>query len=187
MELIRSFIAVDLEENLLEDFRRLQEQLSSSGADLKLVAPGNLHLTLRFLGEIPRSKVEAVIRGLEKIAFKPFRVKFEGVGAFPNLNRPRVLWVGVSEGVEELKALAGRVEEVVLKAGIPRDPKGFTPHLTLARVRSGRNLPSLSRILRELSAVELGAMTVTAVRLKRSVLTPKGPIYSNLYEVKAVG
>jgi 2'-5' RNA ligase len=186
-ELIRSFISVDLEEGLLENFRKLREQIASSGADLRLVALENLHLTLRFLGEISRPKVEAVIGGLKELKFNAFRIRFEGAGAFPNLNRPRVVWVGVSEGVEELKALAGKVEKIAAEASIPKAPKGFTPHLTLARVKSGRNLSSLTRVLRELSRVEIGVMEVRAVRLKRSVLTPKGPVYSNLYEVKAVG
>ena len=186
-ELIRSFIAVDVEERLLEGFRRLQEQIASSGADLRLVRLENLHLTLRFLGEIPQPKIEAVIGGLEKLEFKSFTARFEGVGAFPSLKRPRVVWVGVSQGAEKLKELAERVEKIVAKAGIPRDPKGFTPHLTLARVKSKRSLPSLSKVLQELSRVEVGVMEVSAVRLKRSLLTPKGPVYSNLYEVKAVG
>jgi 2'-5' RNA ligase len=185
-ELIRSFIAVDVEKELLEDFRRLQGQIASSGADLRLVRLENLHLTLRFLGEIPRPKIEAVISGLEKLEFKPFTARFEGVGSFPSLNRPRVVWVGVSQGAEELKELAGKVERIVAEAGIPRDPKGFTPHLTLARVKSRRNLSSLSKVLQELSKAEVGVMKVSAVRLKRSLLTPKGPVYSNLYEVKAV-
>lgn len=186
-ELIRCFIAVDLEDRLREKCRQLQEQVASSGADLNLVSPENLHLTLRFLGEIPRVKVEAVIRGLGRLEFKPFKVLFEGLGAFPNLHRPRVLWIGVSKGGEELKELFGKVEKVAVEAGIPRDPKGFTPHLTIARVRSSRNLSTLSKILRELSKAEVGEMEVSTVRLKKSTLTPKGPIYSNLYEVKAVG
>ncbi len=185
-ELIRSFIAVDVDESLLEKFRTVQAEIMASGADLKPVDFENLHLTLRFLGEIPRPTVEAVIRELAKISFKPFRVKFEGIGAFPNMHRPRVVWVGVSEGAEQLKELASQVESSVGKVGLRPDPKGFTPHLTLARVRSPRSLNRLSEALKRLSSVEVGEMLVDRVRLKRSVLTPKGPVYSNLYEVKAV-
>ncbi|RLI28043.1 MAG: RNA 2',3'-cyclic phosphodiesterase, partial [Candidatus Hecatellales archaeon] len=103
----------------------------------------------------------------------------------PNLNRPRVIWVGVSEGADRLKALAGEVERLMARVGFKPDPKGFTPHLTLARVRAPRSGGRLSALLRQLSGFEAGEMTVDCLRLKRSVLTAKGPIYSNLYEVRA--
>jgi 2'-5' RNA ligase len=113
-------------------------------------------------------------------------VKFEGVGAFPNPRKPNVVWLGVSEGENELRELASKVETLVRKIGLPKSNKGFSPHLTLARVKFWRDRSRLSMVIRELSNVKVGNMAVDLVRLKKSTLTPKGPLYETLYEVKAI-
>jgi len=180
---MRCFIAVDVEEpKLLDAIAEAQRRLQSSGADLKLVERENLHITLRFLGEIPPSLAEAVGELIREMSFKPFRVCFRGVGAFPNIHRPRVIWIGVSDGAEELKGLYAQVERGLLGLGLRGEDRPFTPHLTIARVRSGRNRDRLAMTLESLIDAEFGSLTVSHVRLKRSTLTPRGPIYTTLAE-----
>ncbi len=180
---IRCFIAVDIEEPaVLDAIGEAQRSLLSTGADLKLVERENLHITLRFLGEIPPSLVEAVGQLITQTSFKPFHVSFRGVGAFPNPHRPRVIWIGVSEGAEELKKLHSRIEDILLGLGFRREERAFTPHLTIARVRSGRNRDRLALALNSLIDMEFGSLIVGHVRLKRSTLTPRGPIYTTLAE-----
>ena len=182
---IRCFISVDVEDpELLDAIVEAQRRLLATGADLKPVERENLHITLRFLGEISPPLVEAVGQLIVETSFKPFRAVFHGVGAFPNPRRPRVIWIGVSEGAEELKTLHSRIERGLLDLGFRREDRAFTPHLTIARVRSGRNRDRLTTALHSLHDLEFGSLLVDRIRLKRSTLTPRGPIYSTLAETR---
>ncbi|WP_309493619.1 RNA 2',3'-cyclic phosphodiesterase [Candidatus Hecatella orcuttiae] len=187
-EKIRSFISVDVEDRqLVERLVELQQTLRQTGADLKLVEPENLHFTLRFLGELSPSTLKAVVEELGKLRFQPFPVRLQGLGAFPSVRRINVVWVGMSEGAEKLGEIAKNLEAGLRRIGIPPDPKGFSPHLTLARVKTGKNREELSRLLAQHSQTPVGRMEVKAVRLKRSILTPKGPRYSTVHEVSGFG
>lgn len=180
---VRCFIAVDIENpDLLDVIVMAQRRLIASGADLKLVERENLHITLRFLGEITPSLVEAIGQLILETTFKPFMVFFRGVGAFPHSRRPRVIWIGVSKGAQELKELHSRIEAGLSDLGIRREERAFTPHLTIARVRGGRNIERLTVELTSLLDLEFGSLIISHVRLKRSTLTPRGPIYSTLAE-----
>ena len=188
LEKIRSFISVDLEDKILVDeLKKMQQELKNAGADLKLVEAENMHLTLRFLGEILQPAVNAVIEELKSVKFTPFTLTLQGLGAFPSLHRINVVWVGITDGKEQLKQIAEKIESLVRKVGFPPDSKGFSPHLTVARVRSGKNLAKLAEVLKASKDYNVGSITVGSVRLKRSTLTPKGPIYSTIFEVKAGG
>ena len=185
-ERIRSFISIDLEDKaLVERLGDLQKKLADSGADLKLVEAENMHFTLRFLGEIASSTVNALIEELKSVKFNSFRLSLQGLGAFPSLDRINVIWIGNTEGREELKQIAEKIEASVRKIGLPPDREGFSPHLTIARVRSGRNKDKLAEILKAAPDYDLGTLNVNSVRLKRSILTTQGPIYRTIFEVKA--
>ncbi|MEM2875675.1 MAG: RNA 2',3'-cyclic phosphodiesterase [Candidatus Bathyarchaeia archaeon] len=185
MDKIRCFIAFDLEDALiLNKISEIQRILVSSGR-LKIVEPENIHITIRFLGEINSVMMDAVINAMEDVTFKPFDVKISGLGAFPNLRKPLVIWAGIGKGAQELKQIFKQVESRLVGLGFKPEPKGFSPHLTIARVRQGFNAPILSSKILELSDVEIGEFRAESLRLKRSVLTPKGPVYSTLHEVKA--
>jgi len=187
-EKVRSFISVDVtERNLVERLVGVQQALTRAGVDLKMVEPENLHLTLRFLGEIDIQTLDAVSEVVKSIGLTPFNVSFRGVGAFPNLRRINTVWVGVVEGEENLRGLSVKLEPGLRRIGFQPDPKGFSPHLTVARVKTGKNRDRLASLIEELSEYEAGSMTVNSVRLKRSVLTPKGPTYSTILEVGAGG
>jgi len=183
---IRSFVAVDLEEpSIRERIVRAQRGLQETRAQLKLVDAELLHLTLRFLGEIPLSTVEKVKEAMGILRFAPFEVELSGLGAFPSLGRINVVWVGITHGHEVLDQIFHQLEPKLRQIGLPADNKGFSPHLTIARVRSGLNRAALADYVSSMRDEEFGKMIVRAVRLKRSTLTPKGPIYNTIHEATA--
>ena len=183
-ETIRSFIAFDIESaQVLERITYIQRVLAEAGADLKFVEPKNIHITLRFLGNISLNMVEKIYESMKKVEFEPFEVKIQGVGAFPSMRYPRVLWAGIREGADQLRSIFHKLEPQLRSLGFAPDPKGFSPHLTIARVKSGRNKTELARLLEENANYEFGIVKANCLRLKRSDLTPKGPIYSTLREI----
>src|SRR3989337_19916 len=171
--------------NVREHIVNAQRGLEQTNAQLKLVDPGIMHLTLRFLGEIPQTTVDGVKDALDGIRFSPFDIEFSGMGAFPNLNRINVVWVGMKQGDEQLNEIFHQLEPKLRQLGLPPDNKGFNPHLTVARVRSAVNKAALADYVSKMRETEFGKMAVNAVRLKRSNLTPKGPIYTTIHEVTA--
>jgi 2'-5' RNA ligase len=182
-EAIRSFIAFDIENELvLKKITEAQNLLVKTGADLKLVEPKNIHVTLRFLGNIYPETAEKIFLEMKKVQFALFDIKLQGLGAFPNVRYPRVVWAGMTQGAEQLKSIFSQLEPRLRSLGFQPDPKGFSPHLTIARVKSGRNKVELAKFLTENANYEFGTVKAECLRLKRSDLTPKGPIYSTLKE-----
>jgi 2'-5' RNA ligase len=181
---IRSFLAFDIEEEVI--IRRLSEvqgMLTNTSADLKLVKPQNIHLTVRFLGNISQPMVDVIHEEMKQVSFVPFDVELIGLGVFPRLSYPRVVWAGIKKGSDELENIFGQLEPRLRGLGCKPDSKGFSPHLTIARVRSGRNKAQLAKLVRELEDYDFGAVKARCLRLKKSVLTPRGPIYTTLREV----
>jgi len=185
-ERIRSFVAVDLDDpTIRERIIAAQQGLEQTRASLKIVNPEIMHLTLRFLGEIPQATVEQVKAAMDELRFQTFDAQFSGLGAFPNLRRISVVWVGITQGQEELAAIFQQLEPRFRTVGLPPDDKGFSPHMTIARVRSGVNREPLAAFIESMRERDFGKMTVKAVRLKKSTLTPKGPIYTTIHEANA--
>lgn len=183
-ETIRSFVAFDLEsESVLEKLTQVQAQLLATEADLKLVEAKNIHLTVRFLGNITANSIEKIFECMRKVRFSPFEVKVFGVGAFPDVRYPRVVWAGITEGADKMRDIFSQLEPCFQGLGFAADPKGFSPHLTIARVRSGRNKAELAKLINDITSYEFGIVRAACLRLKRSELTSKGPIYSTLKEV----
>ncbi|MBS7608887.1 MAG: RNA 2',3'-cyclic phosphodiesterase [Candidatus Bathyarchaeia archaeon] len=182
-EAIRSFIAFDIEDSgVLENITKMQKILAGTGADLKLVEPQNIHITLRFLGNITPAMVDKIYEGMRKVQFTPFNVKIQGLGSFPSQRNPRVVWAGIREGSVQLRGIFEQLEPFLRSLGFAPDPKGFSPHLTIARVRSGRNKAQLIKCLMENANFEFGTVKANCLRLKKSDLTPKGPVYTTLRE-----
>ena len=183
-EKIRSFIAFDIDdEQIVKRFSEAQQMLAGTSADLKLVKPENIHITMRFLGNITMPMVDSIYEALQKVSFSPFDVEIRGLGAFPKLQYARVIWAGIRNGAEQLSNISGQLEPQLRELGFRPDPKGFSPHLTIARVKSGRNKAELIGCMKDSVDYEFGIVKAECLRLKRSVLTPKGPIYSTLKEV----
>jgi RNA 2',3'-cyclic 3'-phosphodiesterase len=182
-EQIRSFIAFDLEnEQVLNRLSAAQKLVIETGADLRLVAPQNIHVTIRFLGDISPGMVEKVYEAMKKVQFTPFTIQIRGLGVFPSLNYPRVVWAGMTDGVEQLRSIFSQLEPQMRALGFQADAYGFSPHLTIARVRTGANKQRLAELVTKKADYDFGPIKADCLRLKKSQLSPKGPTYSTLKE-----
>ena len=182
-EQIRSFIAFDMKnDNVLNRLAAAQKMLIQTNADLKLVEPANIHITLRFLGAISPEMVEKLYTVMKNVKFSPFNIRLSGLGVFPTLNYPRVVWAGITDGAQQLTSIFEQLEPQIHELGLAPDPNGFTPHLTIARVRSGANKQRLGDLVQKQENHDFGIIRGDCLRLKKSQLSPKGPIYSTLKE-----
>jgi len=161
---------------------KAQALLVQTGADVKLVESENIHVTMRFLGDVTPTMVDKVFEEMRKIQFTPFTVQLKGIGVFPSLSYPRVVWAGIIEGADQLRDIFSQIEPRLRALGFAPDSKGFSPHLTIARVRSGRNKAQLADFVKENAGCDFGTIKAECLRLKQSVLSPKGPAYSTLRE-----
>ncbi|MHB8927719.1 MAG: RNA 2',3'-cyclic phosphodiesterase [Bacillota bacterium] len=175
---MRLFVAVPLPSELVAGIVRVQERLRRARADVKWVEADNLHLTLKFLGEVPEGSVESVRRALAGASgIAPFRVVLRGVGAFPGPGSPRVVWVGLTEGASQFVRLAGDVDRALAFAGFAPEMRPASPHLTIGRVRGPLNREALRPAMEEVGPADLGAFECRETRLYHSVLTAGGPVY----------
>src|SRR5256712_5127657 len=183
---IRSFISIDLEdEKILSRVESITSSLLSLGGDLKPVERENIHLTLKFLGNVSASKLEESKSSLHGVAFPPFSLEIKGAGAFPNLKRMNVIWVGVGEGWSQVELIFEQTEKLLHRLGFSRETRPFSPHITVARVKSGRKRDEIAAFLGHLTDESFGTFSVQNIRLKKSVLSPSGPTYSTIFEVPA--
>jgi 2'-5' RNA ligase len=150
-----------------------------------LVEDGNIHLTLKFLGDVDETQLERVKTVVSSMDLNPFNLSMKGIGVFPNLRRPRTVWVAVTGGVSEITEIYRRLEDVLERLGFQREKRSFSPHVTIARVRDGRNRDQLAEGIHEMRDLTFGSFKVERIVLKKSVLTPRGPIYSNIASSKA--
>lgn len=187
---LRCFIAIELPAEVTAGLAELRAQLERPSQHyVKWVHPESVHLTLKFLGNIEAGRQAEVSHAVERAAAggRPLHLEVSGLGGFPSLKQPRVLWVGVAGDTEELGALQRRIDDALADLGFPREGRPFTPHLTLARVRQGaspgerRALGELAMPLRQTRAYPLAA---TSVSLMRSQLTAGGAIYTCLSKVE---
>ena len=179
---IRAFIAIEFPEEVFAKIREIQKGLKSSGLKLKWVAPENIHLTLKFLGDIDSRDLEKIkeairetIRGCSRISLVA-----KGLGVFPGLNRPRVVWVGVSGELEQLKRLQQGLDDSLETLGFPKEERAFCGHLTLARVKGAIHSEKLVEALKRFKDIESDPFWVESVVLFKSELTPAGAIYTEL-------
>ncbi|MFQ5520585.1 MAG: RNA 2',3'-cyclic phosphodiesterase [Candidatus Methylomirabilia bacterium] len=179
---IRSFVAILLNDAVRAAIASELDQIRPLARSVGWVAPPNLHLTLKFLGGLPVDTVKAVEEALGPAVKEtsPFSLAFHGLGAFPGLARPRVLWVGVVEGARECQALARLVEQTLAPLGFPEEPRAYTPHVTIGRVRRPGGLATLQRAISQEAHKPFGRLEVRALSLMRSDLHPGGARYTEL-------
>ncbi len=185
METHRAFLALDISQEMKAKIMELEERVARTGADVKLVEMENLHVTLKFLGEITPERVETIREVLAGLKESPFQLEAKGTGVFPSMRMPRVLWVGVGKGSNEVISIFRHLDEDLSRLGFPKE-RDFTPHLTIGRVRSGRGSGDLLEALSAFRSATFGETLAGKVVLKKSQLTPSGPIYSNLVEVDLI-
>ncbi len=182
-EPIRSFIAFDIDDPAVRNkLAKIQALVVQTGADVKLVETENIHVTMRFLGDISSDMADRVFEEMKAVQFVPFRIQLKGVGVFPSLSYPRVVWAGIAEGTNELRGIFDQLELRLRNLGFAADAHGFSPHLTISRVRSGRNKAVLADFVKSNASFDFGTIRADCLRLKKSVLSPKGPSYSTLKE-----
>jgi len=183
---LRLFVACELPPAVRDALGRLQDELKARGAGrLRWVSPEGIHLTLKFLGEVPAARREAVEAALAGAVVSPFAldVRLGSLGGFGGRQRLRVIWVGLEGDVEGLAELAALIEEALGPLGFPREGRPFAPHLTLARVPDDAGIQERSRLADLLEAFpspSLPSMTLTAVNLMQSFLQPTGARYQCL-------
>jgi 2'-5' RNA ligase len=175
----RGFVAVPLPEAIRYQAAAVIERLRGAG-EVRWTATANFHLTLKFLGDVEPRVLPDLAAGLAAVTRRaaPFDIQLGGVGAFPRVDRPQVVWIGVAAGQEALAALAAGVECACVHAGFTREERPFHAHLTLGRVKSTSGTGDLPARLRSLGDVPLGAARIERFDLMQSTLTPRGPIYS---------
>lgn len=181
---MRTFVAVELPAEIKNQIATLQAELKRIPAQVSWVKPGNIHITLKFLGEVGEDKIGEVFSATEAgcQGVKKFKISLKGVGGFPNLRRPRVIWVGTRNGEKELTELQSRVETELEKKGFPKEERKFTPHFTIGRVRVPQGVEKLTQAVEriEFSTPEF---EVNEVIVMQSQLNPTGAIYTPLRKI----
>jgi RNA 2',3'-cyclic 3'-phosphodiesterase len=191
MTTLRTFIAIELEQELKDQLCRVQDQLRAQGVarGVRWVQPEGIHLTLKFLGDTPLERIEEVKAALARAAAKvdPFSFSISGLGCFPNTRQPRVVWVGLQEPTGAMVRLRDAVEAQVAPLGFPTEHRAFSPHLTLGRVQRYTSKSEVRDIGQAVAASAIGVvgeMTARTVCYIQSDLKPSGAVYTTLFEAE---
>lgn len=188
MAALRTFIAIDVPPAVLDTITRIQRRFKSLGLHASWVKPGSIHLTLKFLGDTDPGRIPGIQKKLtETLApFAPFRLSLDSAGVFPNTKSPRILWVGLKDEKGTLETLQAGIEKSLEGLGFPTEQRPFSPHLTLARIKSPKGKEELKDELDALNQEGIGPhpFDVGGLQLYESQLTPKGSIYTVLANFK---
>jgi len=176
---VRTFIAIEVnDQDVLNSIHKIQTELNIKAKPVEL---HNMHFTVQFLGEVSEEMIEKISDALNSIKFSEFSISFVSIGVFPKPNFPRVIWIGTNDGVNELEKLAEVIRLKLTHLGFSPDKK-FKPHVTIFRVKN--KIEDISDKLEKFSSYYFGKQTVSEIKLKKSELTPNGPIYTDLLVVK---
>jgi 2'-5' RNA ligase len=187
--LIRSFLAIELPKPILKKIEEVQGDLRSTHADVRWVSPDKIHLTLKFFGNIEESRIDLILKAIEEPIRNtlPFSLRVRGIGAFPGLKNPRVIWMGLVDGKEVLTSFQKQMESQLEKIGFQPEGRPFHPHLTLGRMKSSRGKEDLGERMEKHKEEEFGDFPVERAVLFKSDLRPTGPIYTPLRELRLGG
>jgi len=176
---VRTFIAIEVnDQDVLNSIHKIQTELNIKAKPVEL---HNMHFTVQFLGEVSEEMIRKISDTLSGIEFSAFSISFASIGVFPKPNSPRVIWIGTNDGVNELEKLAEMIRSKMSHLGFSPDKK-FKPHVTIFRVKN--KIEYISSKLEKFSSCYFGKQTVSEIKLKKSELTPNGPIYTDLLVVK---
>jgi RNA 2',3'-cyclic 3'-phosphodiesterase len=177
---LRLFLAIDIPNSARAKISEAQNFFKTLNLDAAWVKPSNMHLTLKFLGNTQPGLIPKIKSRMAEIArvTPPFSITLGNVGVFPDLYRPRVLWVGIGEAEGHLDSLREKIEREMTRLGFPADNKKSVHHLTLGRIKSGKGVGRLKKAVESAQPIDVNAFEVSAVQLIKSELTPKGSIYT---------
>ncbi|NVM53124.1 MAG: RNA 2',3'-cyclic phosphodiesterase [Candidatus Helarchaeota archaeon] len=181
---MRCFLCIEIKKPvIITKILQFQDEFKPIDARIKFVEAENLHFTLKFLGNIEPTIIDEIYSTMKKVPFSAFPINFETVGSFP-ASRPRVIWIGISEGRDELSSITTYLNQNLKNLGFKPEKRKFSPHITIGRVKYVNDKKSLMSLLQKWQNQSFGKMNVTSFQLKKSVLTPKGPIYTILKEIE---
>ena len=185
-EKTRAFIAIELPDQIRHAILNVQNRLKRELKGIKWIAPGNIHLTLRFLGDLDKSEIDTVIKALDNAAFKgtPFSFSAKGVGAFPGFSRPRVLWVGLAGEVSRLSEFYVVLEDQLERFGLEKEERKFKGHLTIGRVKGRLDSRRFIESIKPFMDFETEPFSVSQIILFKSELRPEGPVYTRLHKAR---
>ena len=180
---IRAFIAIEISNSVREKIANLQEELKKHKERISWTKPGNIHLTLKFLGDVEESKIKLIGESLTNATkeFQPFKFLVKNLGAFPNLRRPRVLWLGIENPTNELSEILNIIDKQLNLLGFPKK-KRFSPHLTIGRVKSQVSDQFIERF--KISQFDGDEVKVEEIIFMKSQLHSKGAIYTPLKKLR---
>ena len=182
---MRLFVAITLDEAIRENLVSIQELIQKHLSDVKLVERENIHLTLRFLGEVSEGILPQILEVLAIINdYHCFEMGLRNIGAFPSVKRPRVIWVGCEDGFTIIKKIHQALESGFRKIGLQPDDKEFSAHITLARDKFPKPDNNFETLVKEYANKSFGIQLVKQITLFQSTLTPNGPIYTNIRDFK---
>lgn len=186
LNMVRTFISIDFDnEQIVNHVIAVQQQIQEIETRIKLVNPTILHATLEFLGEISEQQIKQVSEILETIKFSKFKISIKQPGLLPNEKYIRVVYCEMNGEIEQLRKIQMELRSKLKELEYKIDSRAFKPHLTIARVKTVQNKSELIKVIKSLSDFSCGEQEITSLKLKSSELSPSGPHYTTLYEVKA--
>ena len=183
MRKFRGFIAIKIKATpkILE----FEKKIIDIDADVKLVEPQNIHITLKFLGDVEENLVEDIERNIRDAVneINPFSIELNGAGFFPNQNYIKVIWIGIKNS-EPIKKISENIDGKLVNLGFKKEKRGFSPHLTIGRVKTAKNKQLLQEVIEKYDDAEFSVEKIESIKLMKSVLNSKGPIYSVIKDIE---
>lgn len=186
---IRTFTSIELSYELKQALSKIIDVCKQTQADVKWVKPENIHITLKFLGGITEEQIELVKKQLSNIAMaiNSFYMELRGAGTFPEKRIPRIIWIGIDKGKEDLIKCVDLIEKSLCKIGFKKEDRIFTPHITIGRVRSPKNVPLLKNKLNEYENISFGNCLAKEMTLMKSELSREGSTYTAIAKFSFIG
>ncbi len=175
---LRLFIAIEIPPEIKSQIAKVISQLQSAEADIRWGRPEKLHITLKFLGETREEVLPQIVLLLEGVAgnTSPFTIRYSGLGCFPTMHEPRVVWVGVDDIADRLRPLVASIEAEMTSIGLEKEVKEFHPHVTIGRMKNRKNISTLLRTMQSIT-LESQPTSITEIVLIKSELKPNGSVY----------
>lgn len=179
---IRTFIAISLPESVIDAIGKMQKKVKKSGFKMRWVKPENIHITLKFLGDIHPDMIQPIVNCMDRCGkeYYPVTLFSKGIGVFPGLKRPRVLWAGIDGETSALRTIQEQLDGQLGKTGIPKENRPFKGHLTIGRFKGNADSRKLVSVIREFSVFETESFSAATLSLYKSDLTPSGAVYTQI-------